>query len=137
MREIWFRAKSIDTSSMLSHTYGKWVYGWIMWISSKECCITNGFRYVVVDPDTVGQYTGLLDYNEEKIFEGDVYLPNPDDPTDVRVVTYCDDRNYPAFDLTPDLDSGYNELALMVQKKGKYKKLGNIHDNPGLVGERK
>ncbi|MDU7339330.1 MAG: YopX family protein [Clostridium sp.] len=68
MREILFRGKRLDN--------GKWVQGYIfkMW----ECAYilwgtTNGIPNMIeVDPETVGQFTGLMNKNETKGFEGDI-----------------------------------------------------------------
>lgn len=65
-REVKFRGKSIQN--------GKWLYGniqipeapydeYFMW--------DNGWQ-MQVDVNTVGQYTGLIDKNGKKIFEGDI-----------------------------------------------------------------
>lgn len=77
MREILFRAKRVDN--------GEWVEGFLL-IRPMAICIgdyspwwidvppvdpdDDGGRYNI-DPETVGQYTGLT-ANDKRIFEGDI-----------------------------------------------------------------
>lgn len=76
MREISFRGKRIDN--------GEWIYGDLLQnidavkIREKEKSIQAIAKSFTVDPETVGEYTGLTDANGKKIFEGDIIQYQPD-----------------------------------------------------------
>lgn len=124
MREIKFRGKDTFKPYCLP---AKWWYGGIMqdgedaWLCVKT--EDKGIISVKVEPDTVGQYTELLDRNGKEIFEGDVmeYKNN------IGVVTYYNGRGQ--FQLKV---KGQPPITLH-NMKGTI--LGNIHDNPILINK--
>ena len=122
MREILFRGKRIDNGNMVfgdlsQHKTGK--------VFIKCGSATQSFE---VDPDTVGQFTGLTDKNGKKIFEGDIVtipgskmmgLPAP--------VAY-----FPKGAVFQIRRNGYNAITLWDADE-TMEVIGNIHDNPELL----
>jgi hypothetical protein len=62
MREILFKAKRVDN--------GEWVEGDLS--TGKSIHIINDNDCYIVHPSTVCQFTGLLDNNGKKVWEGDL-----------------------------------------------------------------
>ena len=139
MREILFRGKRVDN--------GEWVCGDIIHrryykntdvvvIRTEDSGFDNYSDYEV-DPDTVGQYTGLTDKNGKKIFEGDILKiiykyqsPFDDDTkeyTDITTdVVHIDDEGLCfSYGKSPFLCVADNVTA-------EYEVIGNIHDTPEL-----
>ena len=125
MREILVRGKRLDN--------GEWVEGYLL----KECnyatCSWNlaieyktdrfgKFAYDVaeVDPETLGQYTGLCDKNGKKIFEGDII--------EIRNHVYCccwDEGNL-EFILINEKES----IGMGYAASSRMNVIGNVYDNP-------
>jgi uncharacterized phage protein (TIGR01671 family) len=123
MREYLFRGKTIAN--------GKWSEGNLL-VTKQGCCITpDATVYVAVDPETVGQYTGLTDKNGTKIFEGDIidflYRSGYDD---YGIVQYDADETEFGFVY----NSIYEGLGRHYQSKD-IEVIGNIYDNPELLGD--
>ena len=114
MREILFRGKCKYSV--------EWVYG-----DLKRCAydvyITKPYGYISefpVIPETVGQYTGLVDRNGTKIFEGDIVTEGCNGLTSVVVW----DMSKGTYRLK-DLGDGYT-----IEYAHEWEVIGNIHDNP-------
>lgn len=115
MREILFRGKLKD---------GRWAEGNLQIKKDGVCIITPDDTplgcYGAVFPDTVGQYTGLTDKNDKKIFEGDIVLIPGIGFGVIRYDRAC-------FTL------GLVECGFCVSEQSEREILGNIHDNPELL----
>lgn len=126
MREILFRGKRTDN--------GEWVEGllWKKKHNSNKIFISyfpdedDYEDAVVVDPETVGQYTGLKDKNGKKIFEGDV------------IRAYGEIGGY---DFTAEVEWGNFIKGWYCGKyrpmydgfNNEYEVIGNKWDNPELL----
>lgn len=83
-----------------------------------------------VDPETVGQCTGLKDKNGKLIYEGDIVkgLFN----FGLEIMSVCTFENG-AFGLTAKQCGAYHFSAFTSICNVKYEVIGNIHDNPELL----
>lgn len=135
MREILFRGKRTDN--------GEWIEGLLLkgtfYYDDREILtivpVDNVFyprceisSYEEVIPETVGQWTGLLDKNGKKIFEGDIL------DTPRWIVSYCADTNAglgmnAGWYIQRDNFTSWLEL----ENSEWHVVLGNIHDNPELL----
>ena len=97
-----------------------------------------------VDPDTVGQFTGLVDKNGVKIFEGDVVRRKESafGLEDTGVAKY--DCNLGAFVLeyesygetlqsTFDKEFSNEDGRYTIEGTYSYEVIGNVHDNSELL----
>lgn len=124
-REILFRAKRLGD--------GKWLEGCLDYHPVTKLAFIRVARHIYTDsdmvrPETVGQFTGLIDKNGKKIFEGDI-------------VKYGDTIHEVVFEQRND--TAYFGLVYSTIETlpfGHYQDLrqieviGNIHDNPGMMG---
>ena len=122
MREIKFRGKRLDN--------GEWLYGYLIRLHGIPYIYpnpaNNGWTSYEVDPDTVGQFTGLLDKNGKEIYEGDILI-EPGIFNLPRTVFW--DHRFMRFGNIPLSICGYIDLY----DYNKTEVIGNIHDNPELL----
>ena len=157
MREILFRGKRFDN--------GEWVLGQVVIRPDhddgceKHFICETGHRFIrclnkvpctyKVDPETVGQYTGMEDKNGKRIFEGDI-LAFPDTGEDgyeykegynfTNIATVCWNDGRWELEDYGDYNSGVmDDMAVShCEFVGIFpcsEVIGNIHDNPELIVE--
>lgn len=134
-REIKFRGKRL--------TDGKWIYGDFFRNRRLAFIAADGivenplasWQDYNVDPDTVGQFTGLYDREGNEIFEGDVVtgleyadFHTGDDGNVNAVVVW--DTEWASFML----DAGCRvNIRPCADIRRRIRVTGNIHDNPSLL----
>ena len=144
MREIEFRAKDLN---------GNWVSGFYsprIWFPSFEQTPnikTFKGADIEININTLGQYTGLKDKNDKKVFEGDVirmhyfftnYDPSSlgafEDEAEIIGVVKCDLIDGFYVETVDDHSRCY--LQWVEEPTEELEVLGNIYDNPEwLEGE--
>lgn len=78
--------------------------------------------FVLVDPRTVGQYTGRNDTNGRRIFEGDIAVDR----------SMASASQKPFVVMLKPIPGGYGYSKL--DSPDRLQVIGNIHDSPWLVG---
>lgn len=150
MHEILFKAKRKDN--------GEWVYGIYCCMGDSQQSTPHIINYaeddefgdwIEVIPETVSQYTGLIDKNGAKIFEGDVLDVCYFLIQNKAVVKFG--KHKPA-DMTNEYECGYQGFYVEVEKgerahniyrndlhfyAGQSVIVGNIFDNPELLKNEK
>ena len=141
MREILFRGKSYDS--------GEWVYGNLRVSRLKDDPTDYVDIYPVnvgypdfpmaerVYPDTVGQFTGLLDKNGRKIFEGDIVCMNTGED-ECSISVYAKVQSLPngpcLRDRETDCFVSFDCVNFSRNAPRFWEVIGNIYDNPELLG---
>ena len=133
MRTIKFRGKAIDGK--------EWLYGDLVSSADKKrfaILVNNKESYdeCEVSPETVGQFTGLMDKNDAEIYEGDILKWSNGRS---YVVKFWEGMFYASVEECNDgILGGFPLHALTDYEDRKCEIVGNIFDNPELLkgGER-
>lgn len=131
MREIKFRGKNSFND--------RWEYGslvkendgdlWIFPDGEQHRSEGGNFSAALVDPETVGQYTGLKDKKGREIYEGDIVVTIAHGCRYVEQVLWYENL----------LGGGYSFSFVgqgcgpACHKQDTMEVIGNIHDNPELL----
>lgn len=137
MREILFRGKRVDN--------GEWVYGDLLTkgIDFDYAIRVHGANELgssdiaVIDPETVGQYTGLTDKNGTKIFEGYIvrewsHWHKNLSATISDIGCYLVVCDY-LGSLYLKKNTSCGEVSTPLIRTSIVEVIGNIHDNPELL----
>ena len=122
-RENLYRGKRVDT--------GEWVEGSLIGndvivgkiVEFEEDYFCTEFWYKV-DPETVGQFTGMTDKKGKKLFEGDVYSMGE---KNILYVVIFDKSQFIGKQV------GNRSLAGLEYWKSDIEIVGNVYDNPELL----
>lgn len=126
MRVIKFRAQDIASN--------KWLYGDIRHHKNDVCIFEQGGnRGEQVKPETIGQYTGLVDRNGREIYEGDFILH--EDSTWGGVVQWHHNGYFfinDSYGKKYQRCDSYRSLGDMLDGRSLIV-VGNIYDNKELL----
>ncbi len=143
MREIIFRGKRLsDDVWTTGYLFPQSYRGKNKWFVAE--CVRNGsIQGFEVIPYTIGEYTGLLDKNGNKIFEGDVvecvsWNEYFSDPTTGKVMEPFRRKMEVVFmaggfKLVEHLPQPCKDNVWNMIVEGDLTVIGNIHDNPELL----
>ena len=117
MREIKFRGKD---------KAGDWIFGGV---TTDKYVIIEEYttRFVPAKRNTVGQFTGFTDADDNEIFEDDI-IQNEVNPFEIYKVAMVDG----CWSAMNHIDCGVLHWFL---ENAPYKIIGNFHDNPNLLKE--
>lgn len=136
MREILFRGKRVDND--------EWVISDCFYQCDGEVKLwdnPNRDGWVAINPETIGQYTGINDINGTKIFEGDVVeitckFKGKVEFENCGVVKYIENK-FEAEIFTDDEDFTFPlfECKNNDEREDTFIVIGNIYDDPDLLKE--
>ncbi len=147
MREILFRGKRMEVGLFASTSEKEWVYGGYAKDRSGEYIhdpMRGGHRMVKIAPETLGQFTGLTDRDGRKIFEGDIcdfcVFDCFGSDTQYRATVSYEDGGFILRQASKEGNEenfGSLDLSWVRYQDDEFRVIGNIYDNPEMLGVKK
>ena len=132
MKTIKFRGYNLKNN--------KWIYGYYFVNRGQHFVVEDGianpqntWEDYLVEADTIGQFTGLLDKNGVEIYEGDIIGCH--NPSIKHLIFYNEKQGRFMAALNGDIENyfvgvcGLDDSRWNVSKKV----IGNTYDNPELI----
>lgn len=133
-RTIKFRGKSLVDIGNIKK--GDWVYGGISYDTDRVWIDIPYIGQVLVDPETIGQFTELYDNTKKEIYEGDIVSKEVFDDTKPNYIN----KSYAKVVYIEELAGFYlvnksNKILWEVaDDKYNIEVVSTIYDNPELLG---
>ena len=134
MRNILFKGKRKDNGEWVVGNGIDFNYRTPYILTTKKDVLGCGFKEFAVIPETVGQYTGLLDKDGKKVFEWDI-VKVYDNFDCVGETLYVGKVQWDDTFLNWELKTGENIVWSLKNLPSVlyYEVIGNVFDNPELL----
>lgn len=132
MREILFRGKRENNGEWI---YGDLIHRKMMTFIRSEDEMRNYATEFEVLPETVGQYTGLTDKTDRKIFKGDIVRRFNNNPCTGEIGHAFWDGEHCCWRRTTNASTHGGVVdTYRMSNWCSYEVVGNLYDNPELLG---
>jgi len=126
-REIKFRGKAFD---------GPWEFGDLHMRFCKHPHIHSmSGATIYIDPNTVGQFTGLRDKNGKEIYEGDIIRCYGSKGDEIKHTVEYSDKEAMFCTKLIGADMLGGSITQRWLNEFEFEVIGNIYDNPELLKE--